>query len=222
MLQAERGNFTGSLINIQPPSHASPGHSVENVRSLVQDDSEISLTLRLMTKHWLKDGEAAVLRAQVRAQSEEDAGRKNPKPVLTYSTSVAFICATSQIWNMRHGRNYFRNIKNSVLIILPWRIHLHTPWIQRIYTFDGFLQQASPAIFSEIFSSYINYVASDTCLVRKIIRFKTIYRGTGTIFFKCYIKHRKHKHHQGNIIIHLDVTVFCNVGFYYMWAYYKW
>lgn len=32
-----------------------------------------------MTKHWLKDGEAAVLRAQVSAQLEEDAGRKKPE-----------------------------------------------------------------------------------------------------------------------------------------------
>lgn len=52
LLQAERGNFTESLINIQTPSYASPGHSVANVRSLVRDDPKISLTLRLMTKHW--------------------------------------------------------------------------------------------------------------------------------------------------------------------------
>lgn len=49
-LQAERGNFAGFLINIQPLSCASLGHLVVNVYSLVQDMPEISLTLRLMTK----------------------------------------------------------------------------------------------------------------------------------------------------------------------------
>lgn len=100
MLQAERGNFTGSLINIQPPSHASPGHSVENVRSLVQDDSKISLTLRLMTKHWLKDGEAAVLRAQVSAQSEEDAGGKKTET----SFDLFYLCGSymCHLTNLEH------------------------------------------------------------------------------------------------------------------------
>lgn len=47
--QAEQGNFTGSLINIQPLFRACLGHLAVNVNSLVQDVSEISLTLRLMT-----------------------------------------------------------------------------------------------------------------------------------------------------------------------------
>lgn len=50
-LQAEQGNFTGFLINIQPLSHASLGHLVVNVYRLVQDVPKIPLTLRLMTKN---------------------------------------------------------------------------------------------------------------------------------------------------------------------------
>lgn len=88
LLQAEWGNFTESLINIQTPSYASPGHSVANVRSLVQDDPKISLTLRLMTKHWAasKMGRLQSCSLSWRRKQED---KNNLEGILTYSISVA-------------------------------------------------------------------------------------------------------------------------------------
>lgn len=35
------------------------------------------------------------------------------------------------------------------------------------------------------------------------------------------LKHRKHIHHVGKYNINIDITGFCNTGYYYMSAYWK-